>query len=581
MIGHLHERGERRRGKTRLGPWSRRASGGALAVALAASLLGCATTEKAAPAGLAAAAAPSGRVVGMRRLTESQYRQTIADIFGRDIKVAGRFEKVARSDRGLIATGTSDSAISPAGFEQYDLMARSIALQVTDKRHRATFVPCAPADARLPAPACAGAFYSEVGRYLVRRPLSPGEVDFYVRTAGAATATTGDFYAGLSLGLAAILVSPEFLYRVERATADGQTLDGYSKASRLSFLMWNTGPDKDLLSAASRGDLDAAKGLRAQADRLLASPRLEQGARAFFTDFLNLDRAYELTKDPVVYGAFNPQVAEDLPEQALRTVVDHLIVRDAPYPEIFTTRQTFMNRRLGVIYDVPVAQTGWQPYALPANDDRAGLLGLGAFLALNSHEGRSSPTLRGRAIREVLMCQPVPDPPANVDFSGFNGASTAERRTARQRLTQHVSNPVCAACHKVTDPLGLPLENFDGIGAYRSAENGAAIDAHGSFENKDFTGAAGLGQLLSQSPAPSRCLTQRVAEYAVGRTRTRLPKGWVDALFKDFQAGGYRFRVLMQRVALSPEFYAPPTSELPAAKVAELRPAGAKAKEVQ
>jgi hypothetical protein len=539
-------------------------------------LVACSTNHQPPAPGLVAAAPAPGRVVGMRRLTEAEYRHAIADVFGADIKVGGRFDPILRPDHELVATGAADSTVSPAGFEQFDIMARTIAAQALDEQHRATFLPCMPADATQADAACAGQFFRQVGVYLFRRPLTEAEIQFYVGLAGRGAEPTKDFYKGLELGLASMLVAPEFLYRMDTAAADGGQLDSYSKASRLSFLIWDSVPDQALLAAASHGELGTPKGLQAQVDRMLASPRAEQGARAFFTDFLQLDRVADLSKDTVVYKRFTSAVGQDLKEQMLLTVVDHLVTQDKPYPELFTTRKTFLNRRLGLMYNAPVSKAaGWEPYEIPASDERAGILGQGAFLALFSHEGRSSPTLRGRAVREVLLCQPVPNPPANVDFSGFNDTSNAVLKTARQRLTRHVSDPVCASCHKITDPLGLPLERFDGVGAFRDNENGAPIDAGGSFEGKSFDGANALGYLMSQSTGPTDCLSTRAAEYATGQVTDNLPKGWVDALIKSFQAGGYKYPALIEKIALSPEFYAVAPIDAPATKVAELAPAGA------
>jgi hypothetical protein len=549
---------------------------GLAAASLLAALVGCSTSHEARAPGLIAASQPPGRVVGMRRMTEAEYRHAIADIFGADIKVGGRFDPIVRPEHELIATGASESTVSPAGFEQFDVMARTIAAQVLDEQHRATFLPCAPADATQADAACTASFFRRIGVYVFRRPLTAAEVQFYTDLAGRGSGPTRDFYKGLELGLASMLVAPEFLYRMDTAAPDGAQIDSFSKASRLSFLIWDSIPDETLLAAASRGELETPKGLQAQVDRMLASPKAEQGARAFFTDFLQLDRVADLSKDTVVYKRFTSSTGQDLKEQTLLTVVDHLVKQDKSYPELFTTRKTFLNRRLGLMYNAPVAKAeGWQPYEIPAGDERAGLLGQGAFLALFSHEGRSSPTLRGRAIREVLLCQPVPNPPANVDFSGFNDTSNAVLKTARQRLTRHVSDPVCASCHKITDPLGLPLERFDGVGAFRDNENGAPIDAGGNFEGKSFSGADALGFLMSQSTGPTDCLTQRTAEYATGQVSDNLPKGWVDALIKEFKAGGYKYPALIEKIALSPEFYAVAPAAAPATKVAQLAPAGA------
>ncbi|MFC4595850.1 DUF1592 domain-containing protein [Sphingobium tyrosinilyticum] len=499
----------------------------------------------------------------MRRLTEKQYRNAIADIFGEDIKVAGRFDPIVRPEHELIATGASIAVLSSAGFEQFDAMARGIAAQVLDEKHRAIFLTCKPAQAAKADPRCAGQFIKRIGLSLFRRPLSAKEVSFYVDVAGNAASTLGDFYKGLHLSLASMLVSPQFLFWIETATPDGKELDSWSKAARLSSILWNTVPDAALLKAARSGEINTPDGLRAQVERMMASPRFEEGARAFFSDFLQLDRVDDVAKDPLVYPRFTTGVGSDFKEQTLRTMVDHLLTRDQPYPQIFTTRHTYLNRRLGLVYGIPVASTAsWEPIDLPTDSDRVGLLGQGAFLALFSHEGRSSPTLRGRAIREVLMCQPVPNPPANVDFSGFNDTSNDVLKTARQRLDRHNSDPVCAACHKITDPLGLPLEQYDGIGGRRLTENGASINTAGAFEGKSFNGLSGLSALMAQSQAPSECIARRAVEYASGLGADKLPEGWVEAILKAFQADNFRFRSLIRSIALSPQFFSVSTQAL-------------------
>jgi hypothetical protein len=535
---------------------------GALFAVLSSASTPAAETGRASAPDARQPAYAAGRIVGMRRLTEAQYRSAIADIFGDDIKVGGRFDPIVRPEHELLAAGASASVISAAGFEQYDLMARSIAAQVLDARHRADLLPCRPADAAKADPECARAFLERTGPLLFRRPLSAQEVAFYVDLAGRGSSPLGDFYKGLELSLAAMLVSPQFLFWIEAAAPGGAQLDSYSKAARLSAVIWNTVPDAGLLDAARTGAIDTPEGLRTQVERLLASPRFEQGARAFFTDFLQLDRVSDLAKDPLVYSRFTTGVAGDFKEQTLLTLVDHLLTRDQPYPQLFTDRRTFLNRRLGLIYGVPVATaTGWQSYDFPARSDRAGLLGQGAFLALFSHEGRSSPTLRGRAIREVLMCQAVPNPPANVDFSGFNDTSNAVLKTARQRLSRHASDPVCAGCHKITDPLGLPLERYDGIGAYRKDENGETIDASGTFEGKSLSGLAGLSESMAQSAAPNECVAKRAVEYASGHPAEKLPEGWIDAITKAFEADGFRYRALVRAIAYSPQFFATPSND--------------------
>jgi hypothetical protein len=535
------------------------------AAALPLLLLGCTTGQD--PARTSAAEPPAtvfsgplNQVVAMRRLTEAQYRNAIADIFGPDIKIAGRFEPIVRPTHELIAAAAGESTISPTGLEQFDKIGRGIADQVFGEEHRARFVRCTPKDEKQADPDCARKVLTPIGRYLFRRPLTEGEQAFFVQLAGDAVGPTGSFYDGLKLALATMLVSPNFLYVVESAEADpanpGQLrLDNYSRASRLSFLLWNSTPNEALLKAAEQGQLTNESELAAIAGRMVKSPRFEQGVRAFFADMLLFEKFDEIAKDPVVYPRFNQDVAQALPEQMLRTIVDHLLTREGDYRDLFTTPRTFMSRALGPLYGVPVRKAqGWEPYEFAAHDDRAGLLGQAGFLALYSHSGRSSPTLRGRAIRELLMCQPVPNPPGNVNFTAVQDVANRKMPTARIRLTAHNTDAVCAACHKITDPIGLPLEGFDGIGAMRRTENGAAIDLSGMLDNVAFNGASGLGKRIAASQSTAQCVSGRAFQYATGRTSEE-EGAPVEELEKLFAADGYRIRALFLRVAAMPEAY--------------------------
>ncbi len=504
---------------------------------------------------------PLGQVVGLRRLTESQYRNSIADIFGPDIKVAGRFEPIVRPMHELIASSATESTISPVGLAQFDAIGRGVAEQVFDNAHRALNVKCLPMDDKLADANCAREALTPIGRYLFRRPLTASEQAGYVKIAGDAVSTTGSFHGGLKYAVAAMLISPDFLYVIESAEPDPDhpgawRLDNYSRAARLSFLLWDTTPNEVLLEAAAKGELTNQSKLTVIASKMVKSPRLASGTRAFFTDMLLFEKFDEMAKDSVIFPRFNSEVASAMPEQLLRTIVDLLVTRQADYREIFTTRRTFVNRALGPLYEVRVQDSqGWVPHEFGPNDGRAGVLGHAGFLSLGEAQvGRSSPTIRGRAIREVLLCQPVPNPPGNVDFLDFEKVNNQARPTAKIRLVEHSTNPVCAGCHKLTDPIGLTLEKFDGIGAPRATENGAPIDTSGDFEGVNYSTATGLGKALAASQSATECVVGRALEYATGRTNSG-NDALIAALEKGFKADKYRFPALLLRIASMPETY--------------------------
>jgi hypothetical protein len=502
-----------------------------------------------------------------RRLTAEQYHNIIADTFGSDIDLGGRSEPDVR-DGGLLAAGASKATVAPSGMEQYDLMGRKIASQVLDEKHRAIFMPCTPKVVTDADDGCARQFLSKTGTLLYRRPLSRDELDAYVLAAHRATGITKDFYNGLGLSLAAMLSSPKFLFITERtdptiASAPGTlAMDDYSRASQLSFFLWNSSPDLPLLQAAARGELRTKNGLAAQVDRMLHSRNLERGVRAFFADNFAFSDFEVITKDPALFPEFSAQVIADAQEQMLRTIIDTVLVRRADFREIFTTKKTFLTPELAAIYRVPVFNDGpngapdnWQPYEFPASDPRGGILTQIAFTALHSPAGRGSATIRGKAVREVILCQKVPPPPGTVDFSKFAAASTGGVSTARIRLAAHAVDPACAGCHKAMDPIGLALENFDGQGAFRLTENGLRIDTSGELGSAKYSDAAGLGRALFDNRAATRCLVNRLASYAMGRPAAAADRARVDEFNDYFAKQNYRVPDLIREIALSDWLY--------------------------
>ncbi|MGE3475267.1 MAG: DUF1592 domain-containing protein [Rhodospirillaceae bacterium] len=549
-----------------------------IAVAVCALLTACAPADdKVSGAEATAGAAPVVPMVApgeatMRRLTAEQYQNVIADLFGDTIELGGRFEPELRVN-GLMAVGASSVSVTAAGMEQYDMMARRIAAQIMDDKRRALMMPCRPVDAKLADDACARQFLSESGLWLYRRPLTDAELNSYVTTANRAAGRLGSFYDGLAMSFSAMLASPRFLFRQETVEPDpahkGQfRLTAYAKAAQLSFFLWNAGPDRALFEAARTGEIHTPKGYAKQVDRMIASPRLERGVRAFFVDNFHFDEFSLLTKDAEIFPKFSAQVLGDAQEQTLRTVVDLLVKQRGDYRDIFTTKKTFLTQELAAIYKVPVAEHGpngspdiWQAYEFPKDSAYGGVQSQIAFTALHAHPGRSSPTIRGKAIREILMCQKVPAPPGNVDFKLVQDTNNPVYRTVRQRMDAHATNPVCTGCHKITDPMGYALETFDGGGAFRTKENGAEIDASGTLDGKQFKSAMELGKVLHDSPATANCLVNRMASYATGRTFKREP--WIAAMEQGFAAKGYVVPELMRAIALHDVFtrVAPPAQQ--------------------
>ncbi len=517
----------------------------------------------AASPGLAATSEPQspGGPATVRRLTEAQYRATIADVFSPEIQIVGRFERALRAD-GLIAIGTSEAGLSTFAIEQYDASARVIAAAATSEALRATLLPCSPQDAGSFDAACAERIVASYGLRLFRRPLTSGEATLFLDAARNAFDQLGNFYESLEYTLSGMLVSPQFLLRIEATEAvPGRPgtvrLDDWSRAARLSFFLTGSTPDDQLLAATAAGELDSPAGLAAQVDRLMASERFPGAVEAFFADMLQFELFDDLAKDPVIYPAYNSTVAADAQAQTLRTITQHLLQEHGDYRDLFTTRLAPLTRSLGTVYRMPVAtRNGWELKEFSERSGRAGIQSQLAFLALHSHPGRSSPTLRGKAIREVFLCQHVPDPPVDVDFSGFDDTSNLQRPTARDRLEAHRTQPACKACHTLMDPLGLTLERFDGAGGFRSRENGALIDVSGALDGRNFEAAPGLGEALREHPEVPRCLVSKLYRSGVGRDTVAGESPFMQYLNDYFAAQGYRLPELMRAIANSEAFYA-------------------------
>jgi hypothetical protein len=515
----------------------------------------------------------------MRLITSDQYLNTLAYVFGYDIRPDTHFAPLQRTD-GLLENGAASAGVTAGQLEQYQRIAAVVAARVVDDEHRDILISCKPASEIAADRACAAMFLAEAGRLLYRHPLSAAKVNEVTENATMAGDQLNDFYAGLGIALEGMLIDAEMLFVADMSEPDRkhpghQRLDAYSLASRLSYFLWNTAPDDALLKAAAKGDLESDKGRARVVDMMLASPRLVTGMRAFFDDMFGFDDFGILSKDAIIYPFFADATAVDAREQTLRTVVDHLITKRKDYRDLFTTRDTFMSPALAAVYRVPAASSNWTPYEFPPDSPRAGLLTQISFLSLHAHPGRSSPTRRGKALRERLLCQTVPTPPANVDFSLINDPKSTYH-TARERLTIHRENPVCAGCHKITDPMGLGLENFDGAGQYRAAEMGTLIDAAGSLDGKEFTDAAGLGQALHDHPALTSCLVKRLYSYGTGGAASSDDQPILRYFDTRFVEEGYRLPDLLRTIALSTAFSAvadshtPPTRAMKAA--AELSP---------
>lgn len=492
----------------------------------------------------------------LSRLTAEQYGHAVRDLLGEAVVVPRDLEPDVPI-AGFVAVGSALTPVSPRGVEQYEAAAFDLAEQALETAEgRAALVPCEP-EAVVDA-ACAERFVEVVGRRAFRRALDADEVGRYAALATGAAEVLGDFHEGLVYALAGLLQSPSFLFRVELGEPDpvrpgGRRYTSVEMASRMSFLLWNRGPDEELLAAGERGELVTDAGIAAQAQRLIRDARSRRAVRAFFDDWLGLYELLRLNKDPGVFVHFSPEVGPAAREETLRSLEYLVYELDADYRAAFLTRGTFVDRRLAAIYDVRApAREGFGRVTFPDDHPRRGLLGQLSFLGLRSHPTSTSATLRGKFIRQTVLCFDVPPPPVNVNTA--IPEPTADAVTLRDRVQIHLTAPPCASCHLQMDPIGLGFEQFDGLGRFRRTEDGATIDPSGDLDGVAFADAAELAEVIAAHDRLGPCLVRNVYRYATRHLETEGEAAAIDALSAAFEAEGHRVLPLLGEVVLSPGF---------------------------
>jgi hypothetical protein len=490
----------------------------------------------------------------LRRLTQAQYTRAVRELFGEDLYVPDALEPDPRSF-GLQSIGSSLTSISARGVENYEDAAYVIAEQALAPERRGRVVPCTP-QATVDS-ACTAQTVRSLGLKVWRRPLTEAEVTAITAVADDGAEILGDFWQGLEFAIAALLQSPDFLMRPETGEPDpngaGQRYTSWEMASRLSFLLWDSIPDEALLEAAERGELVTTEGVDAQVGRMLDSPKARQGLRAWLTDLLQLQDLDDLQKDPATFVYMSDGLGAAAREETLLGAEHIVFTEDSDLRSLLTTRRTFVDRDLAALYRVPApAPEGFGEVMLPLDEPRVGLLGQVSTLALHAHATSSSPTLRGLFVRETLLCQPMPDPPANVDTS--IPASTEAAPTLRDRVQAHLEQDGCSSCHLLTDPIGLGLEQFDGIGSFRTMDGGAPIDASGDLDGVPFKDAAGLALAVRDHPAFAPCLVEQLSRHALGRSTGEGEDEAADWLFARFAEREHRLQPLWMDLAVSPLF---------------------------
>jgi hypothetical protein len=372
------------------------------------------------------------------------------------------------------------------------------------------------------------------------------------------TGRADGFEAGIELALRAMLASPKFVLRIERdpaGIASGGTyaVSDVDLASRLSFFLWSSIPDRQLLDLASRGQLHTASVMAAQIRRMLADPKADALTKNFAGQWLQIRNIRSTTPDKNDFPDFDDNLRQAF-EQELNLFFGSIVREDRGVLDLLTADYTFVNERLARHYDMPYVYGSQFRRVTSIDDARRGLLGKGGILLVTSHADRTSPVVRGKWILDTLLGSPPPPPPPDVP--AFPEAKGNAPSTIRARLEQHRVSQPCAGCHKVMDPLGLSLENFDAVGAWRTEEAGARIDASARFfDGTALDGVASLRGLLAKRPEVFvGTMTEKLMTYALGRALEPADMPAVRAIVRDAGRNGYRFSSLIEGVAHSVPF---------------------------
>jgi hypothetical protein len=460
----------------------------------------------------------------LRRLTRLEYKNAVHDLLNVDASAAADLpaDEITNSFDNNAAVLT----VSELHAEKYVLVSEALAkLAVKDLPG---LVGCDVAATG--EEACARGFAARLGRRAFRRPTTPAD-EQSLMAAYDAGRTGGSYAEGIEVMVRAALQSPDFLYRLEttspaNAGATQVPLSAYELATRLSFLVWSSGPDDALLDAAARGELSSKAQVAAKAREMLAQPRARAAIAGFFEQWTGARRLGVVSKSAASFPDFSPALRDAMAAE-LPAFVEHVLWSgDGTLKALLTEPVAFVNAELASVYGVAAPTTsgaGLQLANLRPEQGRSGILTSAGFLSVQAHPDQTSPVLRGKFVRAMLLCQPPPAPPNDVDITV---PDVTEAKTARERLAGHLAaGASCNGCHTLMDPIGLAFENFDAMGRYRENEAGASLDVSGEITGATdpalagpFVGVRAMAEKLAASSQVRACLATQLFRFAAGRS---------------------------------------------------------------
>lgn len=504
----------------------------------------------------------------MRRLTRFEYSNTVSDVFG----VTLPFDNLLPRDEVALGFDNQAGALSVTDLHVESFMnaAERVAEAVVQAPESLARVSGCSDRSR----SCAERSAQAAGRLLLRRPLTSEDVQRLIALFDDDYSESG-YREGTARVISALLQAPEFLYRVERSPRlsmpPGEALSDDALpshpavlATRLSFLIWGSGPDSELLDAAAGGGLLTRQDVAEQARRMLDDERAKRGALHFFEQWLGLATFDEVEKDSRLFPAWDDEVRADLARETQRFLEALLWEDDARFSTLLSAGYSFLTPVLMDFYGVPITST--DPETLERVDfggsgRRVGILTHGSLMSSLAKADQTDPIHRGKFIRERFFCTAPPPPPPNLVVSA---PQLDPRKTTRERFEQHRAQPACAGCHRLLDPVGLAFEHYDALGRYRGSEAGVPIDASGELIDTDvdgpLAGVPDLASKLSESAEVRQCVVKQMFRYAFGRAETERDACALDKLEQQFMATDGSLIELLVAVTQTEPF----TNEAPA-----------------
>jgi hypothetical protein len=489
----------------------------------------------------------------LRRLDQREYNNTVRDLLGDTSRPADKFP----SDRDTEFTFRHPGLVSSQDYSTIQDAAEALAAAA--EKNVGTLAPCAAGAAEA---TCARDFATSFGLRAYRRPLVAREIDSLIKlyndSRGASPMVT--YAGGIRAMIEGILQSPAFIYHWESGPAapavEGKVvrLDHYENASRLSYFIWGSMPDGPLFEAAAAQKLGTAAELESHARRLLADARARETVSDFVEQWLGLDQVADRPKDPKAYPEFKDDLKAAMLAEA-RTFVSNVVFDgDGKLGTLLTAGFSFLNQPLAPVYGISGAQGMELKQTNLDPNQRAGLLTQAAFLTVTGATDGSHPVKRGKKVFERLLCGELPPPPADVPPP----KPASEGGTTRERFAEHGTNACAISCHENMDPLGFAFENYDGIGRWRTMDNGGKVDAAGVVtldgQKQSFKDARELVRLLAASETVNRCFATQWARFAFRRFETDGDRGSLQAIGAAFGKDGHNIRDLLVGVATSRSF---------------------------